>query len=306
MGTPIVSGVPIEKVMATQAKRLAFGTVGSIASNAFMDRYDLNPYVAMGIGMGISGLTYRGIDAVGNMDYANRFGVKSVEAAEDVKKISKVEKLTRDSVKKVINDNDMIVDEFSKLLNPKRVLTDEEQVIVDRVRQEIGLPEKGTVMAKVIPQSKIDKYLNNDPNKRYNVRGFVSIDEHSKSLKSLESVYEGNRLDYESTEYKVNWDCEIDEACKKFDIRDNVYGKIIYELDKSSDVIFPEEVPTSENYPYTGKGFTGSRNIVLPELKQTERNYVNGNMLIIHDAKTGEITELFEFSEWINGWIKVE
>ena len=62
MGTPVVKGVPIEKVMATQAKRMISSTVGSIASNAIMDRYDLNPYVAMGIGMGISGLTYRGID----------------------------------------------------------------------------------------------------------------------------------------------------------------------------------------------------------------------------------------------------
>ena len=90
MGTPVVKGVPIEKVMATQAKRLASGAVGSIASNAIMDRYDLNPYVAMGIGMGISGLTYKGINAVGNMDYINRFGVKSAEAAEDIKVVNKV------------------------------------------------------------------------------------------------------------------------------------------------------------------------------------------------------------------------
>ncbi|HLR35916.1 MAG TPA: hypothetical protein VK071_11405 [Tissierellales bacterium] len=45
--------------MAIQAKRAISNTVDSVASNAFMDRYDLNPYVAMGIGIGISGLTYR-------------------------------------------------------------------------------------------------------------------------------------------------------------------------------------------------------------------------------------------------------
>ena len=64
MGTPVVKGVPIEKVMATQAKCLASGAVGSVAFNAIMDRYDLNPYIAMGI----SGITYRGINAVGNID----------------------------------------------------------------------------------------------------------------------------------------------------------------------------------------------------------------------------------------------
>ncbi|HLR36111.1 MAG TPA: hypothetical protein VK071_12395 [Tissierellales bacterium] len=60
------------------------------------------------------------------MDYVNGFGVKPVESMENVKMNSKVEKLTSDSVKKIIND--MIVDEFSKLLNPKKVLTDEEHL----------------------------------------------------------------------------------------------------------------------------------------------------------------------------------
>ncbi len=91
MGTPIASGVPVERVMATQTKCMISGTVGSVASNALMDRYDLNPYMAMGIGIGISGLTCEGINYIGNMDYVNGFGAKPVEAAEDVKEISKVE-----------------------------------------------------------------------------------------------------------------------------------------------------------------------------------------------------------------------
>jgi len=148
------------------------------------------------------------------MDYVNGFGVKPVESMENVKMNSKVEKLTSDSVKKIIND--MIVDEFSKLLNPKKVLTDEE---------------------------------------------------HLQWLNGIESIYEGNRLDYDPTEYKVNWDCEIDDAYKKFDTPDDRYGKIIHKIDKSSDIRLPEDVSTPGNYPYTGRGFTRSRNIVLPERK---------------------------------------
>ncbi len=170
-------------------------------------------------------------------------------------------------------------------------------MIVDKVRQEIGLPKKGTVMAKVIPQSKIDKYLDNDPNKRYNVRGLVSVDEHSRSLNGIESIYEGNRLDYDPTEYKVNWDCEIDEAYKKFDAPDDRYGKIIYKIDKSSDIRLLEDVPTPGNYPYTGRGFTGSRNIVLPEWKQAEREYIHGDLLNICDAKTGKVVEQYKFKK---------
>ncbi len=57
--------------MATWVKGLASNTVGSVASNVLMDRYDLNPYVAMGIGIGISGLTYSGLETIGNMEYIN-------------------------------------------------------------------------------------------------------------------------------------------------------------------------------------------------------------------------------------------
>ncbi|HLR36235.1 MAG TPA: hypothetical protein VK071_13025 [Tissierellales bacterium] len=50
--------------MATQTKRLASGAVGSIASNVLIDEYDMNPYVAMGIGMGISNITYKEINSI--------------------------------------------------------------------------------------------------------------------------------------------------------------------------------------------------------------------------------------------------
>ena len=124
-----------------------------------------------------------------------------------------------------------------------------------------------------------------------------TVDEHSKSLKTFEGVYEGNRLDYESTEYKVNWDCEIDETFKKFDTPDNVYRKIIYKLDSFSDVNLPNDIPTPESYPYTGRGFTGSRNIVLPEWKQAEREYIHGDLLNICDAKTGKMVEQYKFKK---------
>jgi len=81
MGTPIVKGIPLEQVMAIQAKRAISNTVGSVASNVLMDRYDLNPYVAMGIGIGISGLTNSGLETIGNTEYINEFGSKPVEAS---------------------------------------------------------------------------------------------------------------------------------------------------------------------------------------------------------------------------------
>jgi len=49
MGTPIASGVPVEQVIAIRTKRLASSAVGPAASNALIDRYNLNPYIAIAI-----------------------------------------------------------------------------------------------------------------------------------------------------------------------------------------------------------------------------------------------------------------
>ncbi|HLR33718.1 MAG TPA: hypothetical protein VK071_00115 [Tissierellales bacterium] len=133
---------------------------------------------------------------------------------------------------KLANNNDMTVDESSKLLDPKRVLTAEEQMMVDKVRQEIGLPKKGTVMTKIIPEADIEKYLNENSNDRYEVKGFVSVDEHSKSLKNLKSVYEGNRLDYKGTKFKVN--CEVNGKLNSSENPNKVYGKINYKFVQKS------------------------------------------------------------------------
>lgn len=45
------------------------------------------------------------------------------------------------------------------LLHPDRVLNYNEKAIVDSIRDEIGIPDGGTKMTKVIPQSNIYKYL---------------------------------------------------------------------------------------------------------------------------------------------------
>ena len=46
----------------------------------------------------------------------------------------------------------------------------------------------------------------------------MSVDEHSNTLKTLDEVFEGNRLDYDNTAFKIG-------------NADIVYGKITYILD---------------------------------------------------------------------------
>lgn len=209
-----------------------------------------------------------------------------------------VSKLTSTEVKVAIEKNGMSVDDFSKLLDPNRTLTPDELKFVDKVRADVGLPQTGTVMNKTIPQSDIYNYLYNE---NYSgVRGFVSVDEHSSALRTLDDVFEGNRLDYNNTAFKTG--SGVDGISKSVGYADTVYGKITYVLEDADGVKVPIDFPTAENAPYTGRGFTGSKNIVLPELVQDNRAFVDGDILGIYDAKTGTLTQQFVYDSDL-GWL---
>ncbi|MDE7222302.1 MAG: hypothetical protein K2O34_00805 [Acetatifactor sp.] len=152
-------------------------------------------------------------------------------------------------------------------------------------------------MNKTIPQSDLYKYLYGDYN---GVRGFVSVDEHSSSLVGLRNVYEGNRLDYNGTAFKTSYG--VDGVSASVGAPDSVYGKITYILDEADSVHIPTDVPTIDNAPYTGRGFTGSKNIVLPELVQDARNFIDGDILGIYDSTTGELVQQFIYDS-VLGWI---
>ncbi|MDE7062480.1 MAG: hypothetical protein K2O73_04465, partial [Lachnospiraceae bacterium] len=199
-----------------------------------------------------------------------------------------VEKLTADSVKSAIERNGLTVDEFSELLQPNRVLSNSELELVQKVRNDIGLPDTGTTMSKTIPQSDLYKYLNGEYD---SVRGFVSVDEYSNSLNGLNSVYEGNRLDYNNTAFKIGYG--VDGISQSVGAPDTVYGKITYVLEDAESVNLCTDVPNVDNAPYTGTGFTGSKNIVLPEQVQTPRNFITGDLLGIYDSGTGAEISLY-------------
>ncbi len=209
-----------------------------------------------------------------------------------------VNKLTSADVKTAIEKNGMSVEAFSKLLDPNRILTPDELKFVNKVRTDIGLPQQGTVMNKTIPQSDIYNYLYNG--EYVGVRGFVSVDEHSNTLKKLVDVVEGNRLDYNNTAFKTA--SGVDGITKSIGKADTVYGKITYVLNETDGINIPTDFPIEANAPYTGRGFTGSKNIVLPELVQNMRPFVDGDVMGIYDAKTGVLRQQFVYDSDL-GWL---
>lgn len=67
----------------------------------------------------------------------------------------------------------------------------------------------------------------------------------------------------------------------------------------------PNWDPTPDNYPYTGRGFTGSREIILPEYYQSERGFTSGDILKIIEGDTGNTSITFVYDKRL-GWLRYE
>ncbi|MGN0495676.1 MAG: hypothetical protein ACI4GW_05580, partial [Lachnospiraceae bacterium] len=213
-----------------------------------------------------------------------RFGANLTDVAENISEL--LRKYTSSKIIEIINKHGTTVEYFSELLQYDRVLTTEEKALVDAVRNEIGeVPAEGTEMVKIIPQADIEKYTGGIYE---GIQGFVSEAEFSESLKTLDEVFEGNRLDYAST---------------KFSLSDSTYGKITYLYDGKTPILIPRYPATANNYPYSGKGFTASKNIILPEWTMENQSFVNGEILEVIDAKTGKTIQTYVYHK-TNGWIK--
>ena len=77
-------------------------------------------------------------------------------------------------------------------------------------------------------------------------------------------------------------------------------------MDDVDSVKLPTDLPTSDNAPYTGRGFTGSKNIVLPELIQKERAFKTGDILRIFDSTTGKEVLTFVYDKKVGNWVMKE
>ena len=205
---------------------------------------------------------------------------ENVQPSSNLDRVLKLDSNTALEIKNIVEAEGYSLKEFSDLLAPERVLTSEEEAVVRKVREIIGIPEKGTIMAKIISIEHAEAILNGESDL---FGGFNSVYEHSEALTSLNDIYKGNRLDYPGTPFTRNGT--------------KYYAKIIFPLDNPEDLI----IPYKENYegvsPFTGRGFTAAEEIVLPEyLFTAKQSFQEGYMINIYES-SGAIFEQYGFTK---------
>ena len=196
---------------------------------------------------------------------------------------------TNAEVADIINRRGYSIDDFLYLTDADSVLSAKQTAIVRDVRLQIGLPSSGTKMNKTIPTKYVESFLSGERN---SFDGFVSVDSHSSSLKTLDEVFEGNRMDYQNTPYNLQ--------------TDDTYAKIGFDLDYGGQLKIPFEEASPDNYPFTGRGFTGSKEIVLPEYKMLgEHTFKTGDRISIFDSKTGDLVGQYGYMNG-QGWERID
>ena len=204
-------------------------------------------------------------------------------------RLSNLELYTSPEIKAIINKAGYSLEDFSNLVDADTTLSTKTDAFVKAVRKEIGIPAPKTKMNKTIPTEFVESYLSGERN---SFAGFVSVDEHSKSLTTLPEIVEGNRLDYPNTPFDLE--------------KTKTYAKISFFLDEADKLDIPFGELDNASYPFTGRGFTGSKNIILPEYKLMEEHvFKNGDMISIFESKTGKLMKQYGFTK-DEGWIVLE
>ncbi|MFN8648351.1 hypothetical protein [Streptococcus sp.] len=111
--------------------------------------------------------------------------------------------------------------------------------------------------------------------------------------KTLDEVFEGNRLDYKNTPYNLQ--------------TDETYSKINFTLDSKMRLDIPLQEPKVGEYPFTGRGFTGSQNIVLPEYelrKGANYHFQHGDTIGVYDSKSGNLVKQYIYDGEFNTWMQ--
>ena len=197
---------------------------------------------------------------------------------------------TNAEVADIINRRGYSIDDFLYLTDADSVLSAKQTAIVRDIRLQIGLPDSDTRMAKIIPTKYVEDIISGE---RTSFGGFISVDSHSSSLKTLDEVFEGNRLDYQNTPYHLQ--------------TDETYSKINFTLDSKMRLDIPLWEPKVGEYPFTGRGFTGSQNIVLPEYKLrkgADYQFQHGDTIGVYDSKSGNLVKQYMYDGEYNIWMQ--
>ncbi|KEK24770.1 hypothetical protein [Bacillus gaemokensis] len=199
------------------------------------------------------------------------------------------------TIENVLKDAHLSFASFNEVrLKPINSLASEEVEKIKKIRRSVPTITKDTMMQKVLPPSAKEWLFKEPPNgEQIKIGGFVAKVSDTKTLNNYDKIVEGLRLDYEGT---PEWPNEYLTSSSALAIRykatvpDNF--KIPFGGQNKEEATKMLNGDTSIDFmdveqkePFTGNGFTKSKNYVIPE-------FINKDKLDLHES-----AELYEINK---------
>jgi hypothetical protein len=213
---------------------------------------------------------------------AKFFGEEYVEKA--AKSFNNFSSISDDVYLKVKNSN-LDLDSFNtQRLAPPNTITEENIVKIKAIRDACPAPTSDTVMTKVIDDTTFDMYFSQEFN---TIQGFTAEKNYVENFTTPKEFKEGLALNYRGSAYSDDAIYVIEYTTEEVEKL-----KIPYSTEYGGNVVYG-----SSNYqpPFTGNGFTASKDNLIPEYEITEYGPDGAKI------KSGEIYKVYDngYSELI-------
>ncbi|MBZ5753905.1 hypothetical protein K9V48_27865, partial [Metabacillus sp. DBTR6] len=209
----------------------------------------------------------------GGAYYVNK--LQAENAVYQVPKRNKVDDAFTGRLDAVLKKNNLNTSEFTEMrLKPVSSLTPEEIIKMKDIRRSAPPITKDTMMQKVLPPS-AKNWLFKSPQDggQIKIGGFLAKVSDTKELDTYDKIFEGLRLDYEST---PKWPNEYLTSNSALAIRFKALKPENYKIpfggnneDAASVMVSGDEledfIREVQGDPFTGNGFTKSENYIVPE-----------------------------------------
>ncbi|MDQ0885075.1 hypothetical protein QFZ81_000163 [Paenibacillus sp. V4I9] len=199
----------------------------------------------------------------------------------------------KESLDPILNKHNLTLSEFNELrLKSAEQLSTKEVEMIKDIRRSVESPSYNTIMQKVLPEN-AKGWLFESPKDGGQIRlgGYVAKALDTKALRTFDGIYEGLRLDYESNPY-IGGDTALlvrYKAGNPNDYKIPFGGKNAEAVDRMTNGDTASDfIATEQKSPFTGNGFTESKDHIVPEYRNDAKTPVQDGAELYEITNQGE------------------
>ncbi|MCP8974365.1 hypothetical protein NMK43_14960 [Bacillus licheniformis] len=228
--------------------------------------------------------------------------VKSVVKEVDVNRNSPVnpkfsweqlDKSFEDNLGTVLKKHKLTVNNFNDLrLKSINKLSSKEVEVIKDIRRNVPSLSEDTIMQKVLsPDSKSWLFSSPSDGGQIKLGGYVARATDTKELNTFDKIYEGLRLDYENNPFSGGTSALAVryKAGNPNDYKIPFGGKNSEAVNKMThDDLAMDYIATEQQSPFTGNGFTESKDYTIPEYRNDTRTPMHEGAELYEITNQGE------------------